>query len=157
MVADTQRKDILKINGAAVIPMSDVKPITLPFVNVKVVAGFPIPLDTDEKTQDIDILRLLCPHPEASYLIRVTGDSMIDANINSGDILIVDKSNRNPSENEIAVCELNGEYTVKQVVRNGEYGWLVPANPKYPKIEIKDGDSFNVWGTVTYIIHKPKL
>lgn len=157
MVADSQMEDTLKLEGTTIIPVSEVKPMILPFVNVKVVAGFPILLDTVENTQDIDILRILCPHPEASYLIRVTGDSMIDANIMSGDILIVDKSNRNPSENEIAVCELNREYTVKQVVKEGESRWLVPANPKYPKIEIKDGDSFNVWGTVSYIIHKPKL
>lgn len=157
MAADSQREDMLKIEGADVIPMNNVKPFFLPFVSVKVVAGFPIPLDTDEKTQDIDILRLLCPHPEASYLIRVVGDSMIDANIMPGDILIVDKSNRNPSENEIAVCELNGEYTVKRFMKKGEYGCLVPANPNYPVIEIKEGDNFNVWGTVAYIIHKPKL
>ena len=157
MVADAQKEDTLKIKGATIIPVSNVKPMILPFVSVKVVAGFPIPLDTDEKTQDIDMLRLLCPHPEASYLIRVVGDSMIDANLMPGDILIVDKSNRNPSENEIAVCELNGEYTVKRLMRKGEYGCLVPANPKYPKIEIKSGDTFNVWGTVTYIIHKPKI
>ena len=157
MAADSQREDMPKIEGATIIPAGNVEPMILPFVSVKVVAGFPIPLDTDEKTQDIDILRLLCPHPEASYLIRVVGDSMIDANIMPGDILIVDKTNRNPSENEIAVCELNGEYTVKRLEKKGEYGCLVPANPNYPVIEIKDGDNFNVWGTVTYIIHKPNI
>ena len=54
-------------------------------------AGFPLTLDTDEQAQNIDILRMLCPNPEASYLIKVKGDSMIDAGISDGDIIIVDK------------------------------------------------------------------
>lgn len=138
------------------IPANKIKPMSLPFFDVKIVAGFPIPLSTDEKAQDVELLQMLCPYPDSSYLIRVQGDSMIDAGVNDGDILIVDKSQRNPSEKEIAVCELNGEYTVKRVLKTNDTCWLVPANPKYPKIEIVDGDRFNVWGVVTYIIHKPK-
>lgn len=138
-----------------VVQASQVKPLTLPFFDVKIVAGFPIPLNNDELSQDIELLQMLCPHPDSSYLIRVLGDSMIDAGVNDGDILIVDKSNRNPSDKEIAVCELNGEYTAKRVERTEDRCWLVPANPNYPKIEVNDGDRFNVWGIVTYIIHKP--
>lgn len=99
---------------------------------------------------------MLCPNPEASYLIRVDGNSMIDAGIYSGDIVIVDKSNRNPDETQVAVCELNGEYTLKRFVKRGEEGWLIPANPKYPKIKVTEDDDFSIWGTVTYIIHKPR-
>ena len=128
----------------------------LPFFDIRIVAGFPLPLDADERAQDIDLLRLLCPHPEASYLIRVQGDSMIDANIHSGDIVIVDKSNRHPSENEVAVCELNGEYTLKYFVLRDGQGWLVPANPDYPAIEVGPGNRFSVWGVVTYVIHSPR-
>jgi len=122
-----------------------------------VAGGFPVPLDNDERSQDIDILRLLCPHPESSYLVRVQGESMIDAGIQSGDIVIVDKSRRDPSPRDIAVCELNGEFTVKRV-RAGRDGSrsLVPANPSFPVIPIREGDSFSVWGVVTYIIHKPR-
>ena len=138
------------------IPATAVKKMTLPFFDIGIVAGFPIPLDNDEKAQDIDVLRLLCPHPESSYLIRIEGNSMIDAGIYSGDIVIVDKSNRNPSENEVAVCEFNGEYTVKHfVIRDGK-GWLVPANADYPEIMVSENDDFNVWGTITYVIHKPR-
>jgi SOS-response transcriptional repressor LexA len=130
----------------------------LPFFDLGIRAGFPIPLDNDEKAQDIELLRMLCPHPEASYLIRVAGNSMIDAGINDGDIIIVDKSHRNPSPSEVAVCELNGEYTLKRFEKDGEgCGWLVPANPDYPRIRITEDDSFSVWGTVSYIIHKPRL
>ena len=129
----------------------------LPYFDVKVVAGFPVPLDNDEKAQAIDLIRMLCPHPLSSYLIRVDGDSMIDADIHSGDILIIDKSERNPSERQAALCELNGEYTIKFVHRRGERLWLVPANPDFPEIPVREGDSFNVWGVVTYTIHKPRL
>ena len=129
----------------------------LPYFEVKVVAGFPVPLDNDEKAQAIDLIRMLCPHPLSSYLIRVDGDSMIDADIHSGDILIIDKSERNPSDRQAALCELNGEYTIKFVRRKGDQLWLIPANPNYPEIPVQEGDSFNVWGVVTYTIHKPRL
>ena len=138
-----------------VYPATRVKPMTLPLFDIKIVAGFPIPLDNDELAQDIELLRMLCPHPEASYLIRVTGNSMIEAGIYEGDILIVDKSNRNPTERQVAVCELNGEYTVKYVRQDKEGRWLVPANEDYPRIRINEGDDFSVWGVVTYVIHKP--
>lgn len=131
--------------------------MSLPFFDINIVAGFPLPLDNDERGQDIELLKMLCPHPEASYLIRVVGDSMIDAGVCSGDIIIVDKSNREPDEKQIAVCELNGEYTLKRFVQRDNGGWLVPANPNYPEIQIKDGDDFSVWGTVTFIIHKPRV
>lgn len=131
--------------------------LKVPSFDVRVVAGFPVPLDNDEKSQDIDMLRLLCPHPESSYLIRVQGESMIDAGIESGDIVIVDKSRREPSAKEIAVCELNGEYTLKRVaVDKDGTRWLVPANPEFPRFPISDGDAFSVWGIVTYIIHKAR-
>lgn len=131
-------------------------PVHLPFYDQRVTAGFPVPLDNDERSQDINILTLLCPHPEASYLIRVKGDSMIDAGIESGDIVIVDKSRRNPGPKEIAVCELNGEYTIKHFVEEDGIGWLVPDNPGYPRFKVTPEDEFSIWGTVTYIIHKAR-
>lgn len=130
-------------------------PLYINKYGVKVVAGFPIPLNNDERAQKIDLIRMLCPYPEATYLISVEGDSMIDSNIYSGDVLVVDKSNRNPSEKQVAMCELNGEYTVKYVRRHDGKVWLVPANKNYPEIEVKEGDDFNVWGTVTFTIHRP--
>ncbi|MBQ5721914.1 MAG: LexA family transcriptional regulator, partial [Bacteroidaceae bacterium] len=98
---------------------------------------------------------MLCPHPESSYLIRVEGHSMKDAGIRSGDIVIVDKSNRNPTEKQVAVCEFNGEYTLKHFVMRDGVGFLVPANPDFPEIRVTAEDEFRIWGTVTYIIHKP--
>ena len=143
-------------NFGTIYPATRVKDLKLPFFDIGIVAGFPIPLDNNEKSQDIEVLKMLCPYPESSYLIRVEGDSMIDAGIESGDIVIVDKSNRNPSESEVAVCEFNGEYTLKRFVKRNGCGWLVPANPDYPEIKVTPDDSFSIWGTVTYIIHKPR-
>ena len=139
-----------------IVPATRVKEMKLPFFDIRIVAGFPVPLDNDEKAQDIELLRMICPNPEASYLIRVQGDSMIDAGIASGDIVIVDKSNREPSESQVAVCEFNGEYTLKRFVRRDGKGYLVPANPAYPELEVTKDDEFSIWGTVTYIIHKPR-
>ena len=140
-----------------VYPAATINGLNLPFFDLGIKAGFPIPLDNDEKSQDIDLLRMICPHPNASYLIRVEGDSMIDADIHNGDIIIVDKSNRNPSPSEVAVCELNGEYTLKRFEkRNDGEGWLIPANPDYPEIRVTEDDDFSIWGVVTYIIHKAR-
>ena len=138
-----------------VYPATKVKEMKMHFFDVGIVAGFPIPLDNDEKAQSIELLQMLCPYPESSYLIRVEGNSMIDADIYSGDIVIVDKSNRNPSPSEVAVCELNGEYTLKRFEIRDGIGWLIPANPDYPEIKVTEDDAFSIWGTVTYIIHKP--
>ena len=140
----------------AVFPATRVKDMSLPFFDIGVVAGFPIPLDNDERAQDIELLKMLCPNPESSYLIRVEGDSMIDAGIESGDIVIVDKSNRFPSESQVAVCEFNGEYTLKRFVKRNGVGWLVAANPDYPEIKVTPEDRFSIWGTVTYVIHRPR-
>lgn len=153
------RECILEHAGSGIAemyPATSVKDIVLPWYDIDVVAGFPVPLDNDEKAQDIELLSLLCPHPESCYLIRVRGNSMIDAGICSDDIVIVDKSNRNPTESQIAVCELNGEYTLKHFVMRGGEGWLVPDNPDFPEIRISRDDDFSVWGTVTYVIHKPR-
>ena len=148
---DGALSDLGEVTGAV-----SVRPLRLPYFDLKVVAGFPVPLDNDERSQDIELLSMLCPHPEASYLIRVTGDSMIDAGILSGDVVIVDKSRRNPSPREIAVCELNGEYTLKHFVEEDGRGWLVPANSAYPRLPVTENDDFSIWGTVTYIIHKAR-
>ncbi len=151
----TDCENVLKTMGK-VYKAADVKDMKLPFFDISLVAGFPIPLDNDERSQDIELLKMLCPNPESSYLIRVEGSSMIDAGIYSGDLVIVDKSNRNPDESEVAVCEFNGEYTLKRFVKRDGQGWLVPANPEFPKIKITEDDEFSIWGTVTYIIHRPR-
>lgn len=143
------------LNGVGnLVPAADVQPVTMPMVDLSVVAGFPVPLDNSEYTEDVEMLQTLCPHKGSSYLVHVTGDSMIDADIHSGDILVVDNSVHEPDERQIAVCEVNNEYTVKRVKYEGGNCYLIPANPNFPRIEVKPSDSFRVWGIVTYVIHK---
>lgn len=138
-------------------PVDSLPPLVMPYYdNMQVAAGFPVPLDNDELAQNVDLLRMLCPNPEASYLVRVHGDSMIGVGIYDGDILIVDKAKRSPSEHDVAVCELNGEYTIKHVANRQGTLLLIPANPTYPQIEISPEDTFCIWGTVIFTIHKPR-
>lgn len=146
--------DFSKIGTAY--PAENVEGLEIPFFDIGIRAGFPIPLDNDERAESINLLGMLCPNPESCYLIRVEGDSMIDANINDGDIIVVDKSQRNPSEHQVAVCEYEGDYTIKYFKKRGNEGWLIPANPDYPEIRIKEGDRFAIWGVVTYVIHRPE-
>ena len=153
-VMPTSRINLEKLG--TVYSATQIKEMNLPYFDIGIVAGFPIPLDNDEKAQDIELLKMLCPNPESCYLIRVEGYSMIDAGIHSGDIVIVDKSNRNPSESQVAVCEFNGDYTLKRFVKRDGFGWLIPANPDFPEIKVTPDDRFSIWGTVTYIIHKPR-
>lgn len=93
-IAKSRQEDEALMQLGEVMPTSRIQPMSLPFFDVKVVAGFPIPLNNDELAQDIEVLKMLCPHPDSSYLIRVQGRSMIEAGVNDGDIIIVDKSER---------------------------------------------------------------
>lgn len=136
-------------------PAENVEDLEMPFFDIGVRAGFPVPLDNDQRAETINLLGMMCPNPESCYMVRVEGDSMIDANIHDGDVIIVDKSQRNPSEHQVAVCEYEGEYTIKYFKKRGNEGWLIPANPDYPEIHIQEGDRFSIWGVVTYVIHRP--
>ena len=118
-----------------------------------VVAGFPSPAE-QYLEPPLDLNALLVKRPAATYFVRVEGDSMIDAGIYSGDVVVIDRSLRNPNENEIAMCEHNGEYTIKYVRCHDGKTWLVPDNIDFPEREIKEGDTFNVWGVVVLVIHK---
>lgn len=134
-----------------------VKTINVPLVETQTDASsFHMETTVEDVSQDVDLLKLLCPKLNVSSLIRVKGDSMTDADIYDGDIIIVDRSNRNPTDRELAVCELNGEYTIKYVRVRDQRGILVPANRDYPEWRITPDDHFNIWGTVTYVIHQPR-
>jgi DNA polymerase V len=114
-------------------------------------AGFPSPAD-DFLEEHLDLNKYLVPHPEATFFVRVSGDSMLNAGIFPGDILIVDKS-LDPFQNQIVVAVIDGEFTVKRFRKEGSKIFLVPENSKYKPIEIRSGDDFTVWGVVTHNIH----
>lgn len=115
-------------------------------------AGFPSPA-TDYMTQAIDLNRELVRHPAATFYGRVVGDSMIDAGVEEGDILVIDKA-LEACDGDMAVCFVDGEFTLKYLrFRDGGL-ILVPANENYPEIEVKEGSDFKMWGVVTYVIKK---
>ncbi len=115
-------------------------------------AGFPSPA-TDYMTQAIDLNKELVKHPAATFYGRVVGDSMIDAGVDEGDILVIDRS-LTAKDGDMAVCFVDGEFTLKYLKFSGDALTLVPANPRYPKISITDDVDFRMWGVVTYIIKK---
>ena len=115
-------------------------------------AGVPSPA-TDYMTQAIDLNKELVRHPAATFYGRVVGDSMIDAGVEEGDILVIDKS-LEPRDGDMAVCFVDGEFTLKHL-RFHEGGLtLEPANKRYPSIEVGEGSDFIMWGVVTYVIKK---
>lgn len=115
-------------------------------------AGFPSPA-TDYMTQAIDLNKELVRHPAATFYGRVVGDSMIDAGVEEGDILVIDKS-LDAQDGDMAVCFVDGEFTLKYLKFKDQRLFLVPANERYPEIEITEGMDFRMWGVVTYVIKK---
>lgn len=115
-------------------------------------AGFPSPA-TDYMTQAIDLNKELVRHPAATFYGRVVGDSMIDAGVDEGDILVIDKA-LDAKDGDMTVCFVDGEFTLKYLRVKEEGIVLEPANKLYPSIEIKEGMDFIMWGVVTYVIKK---
>ena len=115
-------------------------------------AGFPSPAD-DFKQERLSLDNELIKNKEATFFARVSGQSMIDAGLSDNDLLIIDRS-LNPEHNRIAVCYLDGEFTVKRlIVKNGDV-WLKPENKNYEAIKITKENDFVIWGIVTNVIKK---
>lgn len=113
-------------------------------------AGFPSPA-LDFVDLSIDLNKHLIKHPAATFYGRVKGESMKNAGIYDGDLLVIDKSIK-PVHGKIAVCYINGEFTLKQIKLDGKEFWLMPANEKYSPIKIDEHTELNIWGVVTYAI-----
>jgi DNA polymerase V len=116
-------------------------------------AGFPSPA-TDYVDRNLDLNEFLIKNKPATFVIKVLGDSMVGAGIFSGDYLIVDRSLKAVS-GKVILAIINGEFTVKRFLQKGREVVLAPENNKYPDLVIKEEDSFEVWGVVTYVIHNP--
>ena len=115
-------------------------------------AGFPSPAD-DFMQQRLSLDSELVKNKEATFFARVSGQSMIDAGLNDNDLLVIDRS-VSPSHNRIAVCFLDGEFTVKRLkVKKGEI-WLQPENKNYEAIKVTPENDFMIWGIVTNVIKK---
>ncbi|MVN79082.1 translesion error-prone DNA polymerase V autoproteolytic subunit [Hymenobacter sp. HMF4947] len=128
-------------------------PFFLPLFSCTVPAGFPSPASDHLEDELFDLNRLLLRHPDATYLVRVSGESMAGAEIHAGDLLAVDKQ-LEADHNHIVVAVVEGECTVKQLVCKGGSWWLMPANPAYQPYEIRDTNEVSIWGVVTHVLHE---
>jgi DNA polymerase V len=126
--------------------------VRIPYFPQGIPAGFPSPAD-DHLQKALDLHEHLIKHPAATFFAHVQGDSMKDANLNDGDLLIIDRA-ETPRHRSIVVAVVNGEFTVKRLhKRNGEVR-LVPENKAFPAIEVTEGMDVEIWGVVSHIIHK---
>ncbi len=124
--------------------------IHLPVVDGGISAGFPSPAD-DFLDLSIDLNKEFVKNPSATFYGRVKGDSMIGAGLNNGDLLIIDKS-LEPINDKIAVCFIDGEFTVKRIQIEKEMIWLVAENENYKPIKVTKDNDFVIWGIVTTVI-----
>jgi DNA polymerase V len=123
----------------------------LPLYGSKVPAGHPSPAD-DYIEKQLDLNEHLIKHPSATFFVRVSGNSMIGAGIHENDILVVDRS-ITPVSGKIVVAALDGQLTVKRLIKTNEKLFLIPENEAFDPIEIKEGNEVYIWGVVTNVIH----
>lgn len=126
--------------------------IELPLVEATISAGFPSPVD-DYSEARLDLNKELISNESATFYARVRGDSMTLAGISDGDLLIIDKS-KTPIDGAIVVCLIDGEFTVKRLLKKGTQFYLMPENDNYQPIKIKPENDVTIWGVVTYTIKK---
>ncbi len=123
----------------------------LPVAVAAVSAGFPSPAD-DYLEGSLDLNQHLIKHPAATFFVRVAGDSMIEAGIHDGDLLLVDRS-LEAVDGKVVIAVINGELLVKRVRRDSGRLLLLPENPAYEAIEVRREMDFALWGVVTHVIH----
>ena len=115
-------------------------------------AGFPSPADDFKETR-ISLDKELVKNKEATFYARVSGDSMVGAGLDDGDLLVIDRS-KNPENGKIAICLVDGEFTVKRIKKEKKKLYLIPENKKYEPIELKEENELIIWGVVEYVIKK---
>ncbi len=126
--------------------------LSLQLFENRIQAGFPSPAQ-GAFADTVDLNHELINNPAATFCARVIGDSMVDSGINEGDLLIIDRS-LDPHDGDIAVCFIDGDFTVKRILVNNDGISLVPANRKYPVIKVPKESNFMIWGVVSHIIKK---
>lgn len=124
----------------------------IPYLSSAVHAGFPSPAD-DFLEGHLDLNEYLIDHPAATYYVRVKGESMINAGIHDGDLLIVDRS-LEPRDNKVVIAIVDGQLTVKRLkkLKNQQFV-LIAENPDFPAIEMNEENNVSIWGIVTNVIH----
>ncbi len=124
--------------------------LSLPYMDGGISAGFPSPA-LDFEDQSIDLNKHLIRHPSATFYGRVKGQSLKNAGIDDGDLMVIDRS-LEPTNGKIAVCFIDGEFTAKRIkIEKGE-AWLIPENEDYQPIHVTEENDFLIWGIVTHVI-----
>lgn len=150
--AEARLPDLLERAGLVLLRPAEVpEPVRLPLFGHKIAAGFPSPAD-DYVEDRIDLNQHLIRHREATFFLRVKGDSMLNAGIHDGDLLVVDRA-LDPADGKVVIAVLDGELTVKRLERRGGRVRLVPENPAFPVIEVGSEQDLVIWGVVTSVIH----
>ncbi len=126
--------------------------LELPLSDEHIAAGFPSPAE-DFASLKLDLNRELIKNPESTFYARVSGLSMIDDGINDGDLLVIDKSIE-AYDGCLAVCYIDGDFTLKRFSKRNGYGLLIPANSQFEPIKVTADNDFLIWGVVTYIIKR---
>jgi len=127
-------------------------PHRLTLYTSSVEAGFPSPAD-DYVESLLDLNEHLIRHPAATFFVRASGQSMVNAGIHDGDLMIVDRA-ISPRDGDVVVAALYGDLTVKRIRKRGGRLLLEPDNGEYPAIEVPADADFHVWGVVTYTVHR---
>ena len=123
-----------------------------PFISGGIKAGFPSPAaDFDESKISLD--NVLVKNREATFYAKASGNSMIDAGIDDGDIMVIDRS-LEPTNNKIAVCCIDGEFTVKRIKTDKNCVYLMPENSAFEPIKVTENNELIIWGIVTYVIKR---
>lgn len=124
--------------------------LALPYVEGGISAGFPSPA-LDFIDLSIDLNKHLIKHPSSTFYGRVKGQSLKNAGIDDGDLLVIDKS-LEPVQGKIAVCFIDGEFTAKRIHIDGDKLWLMPENEAYSPIQVHEENHLEIWGVVTHVI-----
>ena len=148
----TNKYQFLRNESISIFSLEIGSELFLPVLSAGISAGFPSPA-MDFMDVSIDLNQLMIKHPSATFFGRVQGSSMLDAGISDGDLLVIDRS-LSPSNNKIAVCFIDGEFTIKRIQKEVDCCWLLPANEKYKPIKVTVENDFIVWGIVTHVIKK---
>jgi DNA polymerase V len=128
-------------------------PHPVKFVSIPINAGFPSPAE-DYIEDTIDLPKMLLKNPSSTYILRVKGQSMVDAGIFDKSLIVVDAS-LEPLNGDIAVCIIDGEFTLKRISRFKDKLYLLPENKDFKPIEVKEGSNFEVWGILTWVLNQP--
>ncbi len=124
----------------------------LPLYSDLISAGFPSPAE-DYLDKKLDLNEYLIKNRPATFLVKVNGNSMINSGIYDGDILVVDRSVE-PANKKIVIGVIDGEFTVKRIIKKTKKLFLQPENENFKPIEITEDMDFKIWGIVTFAIHK---